>query len=332
MFLYHRTEKNAAHWSKDKLTALLSGLVIDDSKVGIVGVKSVTSIEGEAVANNRKGKLIFFYEWVIKCDWAGSVNGDSEEITGSFEIPNLSEENSASDITLDVTLKSSGPKADALKELVRTKGLVLVQDIVKKYMQGLKEEFAKDMIKPTKSNDGSINSFQSEAQSNKKSPALPDVRASASNPSTVKPSNDTNQIGVKLEVTNLQLSDSFKCTADEIYRTFTDVNLVQAFTQGKAVVDATVGGKFSLLDNNIHGKFTSLEPNKLIQQNWRLKTWPDGHFSDVAIHIQQREEDTQITVVQNGVPKKELERTEEGWKRYYFANIKRTFGFGSSMF
>ena len=31
----------------------------------------MTSIEGEATANNRKAKLIFFYEWVIKGEWSG---------------------------------------------------------------------------------------------------------------------------------------------------------------------------------------------------------------------------------------------------------------------
>ena len=34
-------------------------------------ILSITSIEGEATANNRKAKLIFFYEWVIKGEWSG---------------------------------------------------------------------------------------------------------------------------------------------------------------------------------------------------------------------------------------------------------------------
>ena len=31
----------------------------------------LTSIDGEATANNRKAKLIFFYEWVLKGEWSG---------------------------------------------------------------------------------------------------------------------------------------------------------------------------------------------------------------------------------------------------------------------
>ena len=36
-------------------------------------IKDVTKCEGEATANNRKAKLIFFYEWDIKGEWKGSL-------------------------------------------------------------------------------------------------------------------------------------------------------------------------------------------------------------------------------------------------------------------
>lgn len=43
--------------------------------------------------SNRKGKIIFFYDWQIKLKWK-SVPADSEHsIKGTVEIPNLSEEN-----------------------------------------------------------------------------------------------------------------------------------------------------------------------------------------------------------------------------------------------
>ena len=36
-------------------------------------VKELKKIEGEASANNRKGKLIFFYEWEITGEWKGNI-------------------------------------------------------------------------------------------------------------------------------------------------------------------------------------------------------------------------------------------------------------------
>ena len=66
--------------------------------------------------SNRKGKLIFFYEWNVKLKWKGTLtpedpptdsNDDKEgepptEFSGEIEIPNLSEENDPEDI--DVSL------------------------------------------------------------------------------------------------------------------------------------------------------------------------------------------------------------------------------------
>ena len=34
-------------------------------------VTEVSKLDGEASINNRKGKLIFFYEWSVKLNWTG---------------------------------------------------------------------------------------------------------------------------------------------------------------------------------------------------------------------------------------------------------------------
>lgn len=287
-------------------------------------------MDGEAVANNRKGKLIFFYEWLIKCQWKGNVNGDDEEISGKLEIPNLSEENNAEEINVDVTLDSSGSKADILKELMRTKGEKTIRQQLAKYILALRDEFARDMIKPTKLTEGgSINSFQTEAQVNK---SKDNSFVPSSKPTTTPTAEPQKSVGVKIDTTGIRLYDSFKCTAEEFYRVLTDVNMLQAFTQNKVVVDPIVGGQFSLMGGNILGKFTYLEPNKCIKQTWRVKNWPMEHYSEVTINIEQKDDFTEVNLIQNGVPRTDLERTEEGWKRFYFESIKRTFGFASSIF
>ena len=43
-------------------------------------MEEVDKIEGEARANNRKGKLIFFYEWEIAVKWKGHANGKDTEV------------------------------------------------------------------------------------------------------------------------------------------------------------------------------------------------------------------------------------------------------------
>lgn len=56
--------------------------------------------EGEAVANNRKGKLIFFYEWNIILKWVS--NEKSSTIEGKINIPNLSEENDINEVDVSI--------------------------------------------------------------------------------------------------------------------------------------------------------------------------------------------------------------------------------------
>lgn len=60
----------------------------------------MTKLDGEASANNRKAKLIFFYEWTLTGDWEGSYkNSDNKtNYKGTFEVPNLSEEHDPKDV------------------------------------------------------------------------------------------------------------------------------------------------------------------------------------------------------------------------------------------
>ena len=70
-----RTERDVTGWSTDKLTELLVGCRVERDGASC-RLTDVTKLEGEASINNRKGKLIFFYEWVIKASWMGESPGD----------------------------------------------------------------------------------------------------------------------------------------------------------------------------------------------------------------------------------------------------------------
>ena len=61
-------------------------------------VTDLDKCQGEAVVNNRKGKLIFFYEWDIVASFQGAVRGKEGSIEGKITIPNLSEENDIDEV------------------------------------------------------------------------------------------------------------------------------------------------------------------------------------------------------------------------------------------
>lgn len=99
----------------------------------------MSKCDGEATANNRKAKLIFFYEWVVTGEWEGNKKSSENKTTykGNFEIPNLSEEHEPKDVDVNITIKDS--KQDKLKEFMRKEGVKQIREQLGKYIALLKE-------------------------------------------------------------------------------------------------------------------------------------------------------------------------------------------------
>lgn len=330
---FFRSEKNATDWSKNKIRSLITNLEVDEPGLGKCVIHEVESIEGEAFVNNRKAKLIFFYEWNIKAKWKGNLNGEpaDKEVEGEIEIPNLSEENGSEEVEVQVTVKKGSGTVigDALKELLRNKGTTLLQNQLAKYISELRDDFAKDLILPTK--DSKANQSNSSINVNVKHVGKSQVKSNV----TGNVNNTTSDCIEKDpgdSLKTLKLTDSMKCRADELFNVLTMPELVSAFSRSQAISEAKEGGSFSMFGGNITGTFISLQVPNSIKQKWRFTNWPKDHYSDVSITLEQKSEDTSITVNQTGIPSNDYERTENGWKNYYFESIKRTFGFGATLY
>ncbi|XP_078037315.1 activator of 90 kDa heat shock protein ATPase homolog 1 [Augochlora pura] len=314
---WHWTEKNACAWSQDKLKELFTNMKIEGDQV-VCTVTEVEKCKGEAMANNRKGKLIFFYEWNIVLKWI--CNGKSDKkIEGKINIPNLSEENDITEVDIEITLKDSTDEGEAVKHFLHTKGKDAIREKLTKYVSALREEFAAGMILPkkdsAKENVSSITSvFNAKMQMN----------------STVALSNKGKSLGAKILTSTIKQQHKFQCRAEDFFNVFTKTEMVQAFTKGPVKMEAKKGGKFELFGGNIHGEFTEITPTKIVQR-WRCKQWPDGHYSEVIIGISEKNDHTEVNLTQTGVPSSEEESTKENWERYYWDAIKRSFGFGYFM-
>ncbi|XP_076243157.1 activator of 90 kDa heat shock protein ATPase homolog 1 [Calliopsis andreniformis] len=314
---WHWTEKNACIWSQEKLKELFTNLKIEEDNISCT-VTEVEKCEGEATANNRKGKLIFFYEWNLVLKWESSGKS-TKKIEGRVNIPNLSEENDISEVDVEFTLQDSTDEGEMVKHFLQMKGKDVIRDKLRKYVSSLKEEFTVGMILPKKDslkeNISSITSgFNAKMQMN----------------STVVSRNNDKELGCKISTTTIKQQQKFQCRAEEFYNVFTTVEMVQAFTKGPVKLEPKPSGKFELFGGNILGEFVEVTPTKIVQR-WRCKQWPNGHFSDVTIDIAERSDHTEVNLTQIGVPRSEEESTKENWERYYWDAIKRTFGFGCFM-
>uniref|UniRef100_A0A8C5QL24 Activator of 90 kDa heat shock protein ATPase homolog 1 n=1 Tax=Leptobrachium leishanense TaxID=445787 RepID=A0A8C5QL24_9ANUR len=310
---WHWTERDATAWSTDKLKDLLMAVRVEGEE-GTCEVTEVSKLDGEASINNRKGKLIFFYEWDIKLNWTG-ISPTGVKYKGYVEIPNLSDENSASEVEIRVSMAKDEPDTNLIG-LMRKQGAQCLRDVVVHYVSALKTEFTQGMILPTANgvSDSGI-------QETKPKPEPPPVQTNK--PITCQ------STGVKIPTCKVTMKDTFMTSPEELYRVLTRQELVQGFTHAPATLTAEKGGKFQLLGGNVSGEFIELDSEKRIVMSWRFKSWPTAHHATVALTLTDKGGETELVMEARGVPKSEEDRTKEGWKRYYFDGIKQTFGFGA---
>uniref|UniRef100_A0A1B0DFV0 Activator of Hsp90 ATPase AHSA1-like N-terminal domain-containing protein n=1 Tax=Phlebotomus papatasi TaxID=29031 RepID=A0A1B0DFV0_PHLPP len=232
---WHWTEKNATPWSKEKLRALLQDFVVDEGSAKVT-VTEIEKLDGESSANNRKGKLIFFYEWNIVAKWKGQLPGEESSVTGKITIPNLSEENDLKDIDVLVTVDENDSQSEQLKQFMYNVGREKIRELLGVYVRELREEFSKGMILPKKdgSNPPKVDAVSNiKSGFNKKINIEPVVNTQASKGS----------VGHKISVVTITSSENFQCQANALYDALTRVEMVTAFTRAHVKMDPVPGGE-----------------------------------------------------------------------------------------
>ena len=324
---WHWTEKNATPWSKQRLRALLEGLEVSAGSADRLlnaRITKLSKLDGEATANNRKAKLIFLYEWDLKAEWEGT-DGEAQEVKGELTIPNLSDENTPDEVDVEVTT-TSGPDDAAykLKQLMHKQGSAEIRKRVATYIRELKEEFAAGLVLPTANGT---------AGPNKTKLSVDAVAAAKAKQTIITGVSDVNLgDGCKINTRSLALKDTFKCPPSELYAAFTKPEMMSAFSGGRAEVTAEKGGRFSLYGGMVQGSFESLQADSQLVMLWRLKSYPSGHHARITLDFEKGQDSTTLKLTADSVPESEAEKTEDGWRRHYFENIKRTFGFASTLF
>lgn len=327
---WHWTEKNATEWSKQRLTALLVNLRVEEEGVGHAVVTEVTSFSGEASANNRKNKLIFFYELVIKLKWKGET-ASGTVVNGTMEIPNLSEENEIDEVQVEVALTSDETAENRkVKDLLRKRGAVTVRQQLKKWLSELKEEYSRDVIKPLGEKIPQTiagASMPVPIAASAGAAAAPKTAGAAATQAPFLSSTGSGQLRTK----TLDLVDTFQCSPQDLFSALVDETKVRAYTQSDCKIDPKIGGKFSIFSGNVQGIFKELVPYERIVQAWRFKHWPENHYSEVRLEIANLGDKCRLTLHQSDIPEADFERTKSGWRELQWERMKAILGFSSGL-
>lgn len=310
---WHWVEKNCLSWAVDYLKEKLVGLE-QKSESGIeCKVTEVNSVTGDCDLNQRKGKIITIYDLVINLNWEGkSSNGEIWK--GKVNIPEFMHDSiSNNDITFEISLNDEVCKESLqVKEFIRVNFTKEIINQLKSFEKDLVEYHSKDVYINTNDMNGhpTLDSYKPKPITNKE--------------------NENKQQDIKQDkqdTITIKFSTKFSATSNDIYNVLTNINMVQAWSRSKAVIENKENGKFVLFDGNIEGEFLKLEQDKLIVQTWRLKSWPKDHYSKVTIDFVNDNTGVTLNIVQNNVPKKEESCTKNNWNNYYWDAIRKTFGY-----
>jgi activator of HSP90 ATPase len=309
-----RTERNAVPWSKDRLKALLVRLEVT-GPAGKVYVTDIESMEGDALAHNRKGKVFTIYEWTLKLRWRGESATDAgTTVDGETEIDDFSFQTAIQDVQMSSKPKKSSNEAKALGSLMSSEGHKRIREQLTEYARSLQEEFTRGMVLPVKSAESSS------------SPSVSPVSATAAVVANSASSVPGSAAAVQA-VRAITMKESFKCAPQDLFSALTNVQQLCAFTRSPCVSNAVQGGSFALMDGAVTGTYKELAPPTRLVLDWRMSSWPAGCSSTVTLRLEAKSDETVLHLEQTGVPPSEVERTKSGWKERYWHPIRVVFGF-----
>lgn len=148
------------------------------------------------------------------------LNKDKEKrIEGKITIPNLSEENSLDEIDITVTVDESNETSELLKNFMYNCGRDRIRQQIGKYIDGLRSDFAKNLILPKKTDEKPAETKSLGSSSSEKQKSLINDFKSA-NISGEK-SKVEKEVGLKLDCKTLTFKESFQCKANELFDVFT---------------------------------------------------------------------------------------------------------------
>merc|ERR1740128_1010564 len=144
------------------------------------------------------------------------------------------------DVDVDVSVSTKGTESNILKEFMRKgAGATKIRDKMAEYVAALKTEYSTGLILPKKGVEanGQTSTVTSDAEKGMKQ-----VQISG---------------GVKIEVDELKLEETMKCTGQELFNALTQRDMIQVFTgsSAKMEAEAAAGGTFELLGGGISGKY-----------------------------------------------------------------------------
>jgi len=338
---WHWREADATDWSKDFLKDLLCNVVLEDKscKINFTGLNKC---EGEASCCVRKAKFICIFDWeCIQLKWSGWLAGGQTEFKGTLTIEGFDHDvDDADELDFSSKFEKSGPEHPALKHLMRNCS-ERFWEAFQLYKETLRKDFASKLSfnkNESEVNNNSIKEIEQKTQTAIKLDTITSKKSSTSSSSVpTDTTNSSTNSGAKISTKRITMNEMFIGSASDVYAIFTELERLHIWTHGSLKLEnqATKGARclakedrVDMFNGTIQAVIGNMERDQKICMQWRLKEWPNGHYSTVEITFNQTSAGAKVTVEQKQVPTEHVSKTQESWRRFYFGEIKRMFGMG----
>ncbi|VDM68360.1 unnamed protein product [Strongylus vulgaris] len=206
------------------------------------------------ILSSTRGFLTFYYtRCVSQADkfaiCLGRVSGSDLEYKGTLEIPNLSDENDASEIDVNVSVDTKGPHEATIRQLLNRTGTEKIRAALATYIRELKEEFSKGLILPT-------DKVKPQVVTKGKTTVVD--KRSFQNMVITDEKGDTPKKVEKFDVKSVEASESFKVPPDRLFEVLSEPAMVRAWANGNVEWDFKEGGKFTLFGGTVTGTFDKI--------------------------------------------------------------------------
>lgn len=114
-----------------------------------------------------------------------------------------------------------------------------------------------------------------------------------------------------------------KAPLGSVWAALTQASVAEEWGAGPATVAARKGGAFSYWNGDIHGVFTKIIPEKLIEQDWYEHDYPERLHKVTFTFETYADNATRLHLLQTNVGEDEFASMADGWSEYYFEPIKQ---------
>lgn len=334
---WHWVDKNCLSWAKTYFADSLVGTSASTDSQS-AEVNKVTSVEGDVVISQRKGKIISLFDVKVVLGFEGKV-GDTEA-KGSITVPEVAYDTEKDEYQFEISVFSENSQNTAIKEIVRqkivpqlrTKLAQFGKDLLTTHGQDIQVSADKVTSQFTKANqEQSVKGSTEKTKSSSPTPSAASKTPATSSTSAAASSSNSANVP-KYNTTTMHFEPEFNTSAEQLYITLLEKNRIGAWTRSNPDFPGDImaeGTEFNLFGGGVSGKITKLVPNQTIVQQWRLKDWKQGHYATLTIDFHQGDSETKLDVLFKGIPIGQEEVVQGNFEDYYVRSIKLTFGFGA---